>query len=216
MLAIVDYGVGNLRSVENMARKAGAQATMATTPEAIKAADRVILPGVGHFGYVMKALTASVLLQAVTEHALERKRPLLGICVGAQVLGTGSEEAPAVAGLGWLPMSCRRFPNSPGLRVPHMSWNTLRLKRPTPLFPNLDPDARFYFVHSYYMAAETPEVVVAETEYGLTFASVVGRGNIFGTQFHLEKSHRFGIALMQAFAAIPLDIATRAAAHSPA
>lgn len=207
MLGIVNYGVGNLRSVENMARKAGASARLVSTPGEIAACDRLILPGVGHFGHVMKAFDASGLREAVTAHAIEKRSPLLGICVGAQMMGSGSEEAPGVAGLGWLPMCCRRFPTLPGLRIPHMAWNTVSLRRDTPIVSGVDPDRRYYFVHSFYMDAADPEIVIGETTHGIAFASIVGRDNIYGTQFHLEKSHRFGLALMQAFAALPPVVA---------
>lgn len=210
MLSIVNYGVGNLSSVQNMARKACGAARLVTTPEEIRASERLILPGVGHFGHVVQSFAASGLAEAVTEHALEKKKPLLGICVGAQILGTGSEEAPSLAGLGWLPFACRRFPNTPGLRVPHMSWNTLSAKRPSPLLAELDAEARFYFVHSYYMEATDPGIVLAQTEYGIDFAAVVGAGNIFGTQFHPEKSLRFGMALLSGFAKLPLEHAQAA------
>jgi len=210
MLSIVNYGVGNLSSVQNMARKACGAARLVTTPEEIRESDRLILPGVGHFGHVVQTFEAAGLKQAVIEHAFEKKKPLLGICVGAQILGTGSEEAPSVPGLGWLPFACRRFPNTPGLRVPHMSWNTLAVKRQAPLLAELDDEARFYFVHSYYMEPSDPGIVLAQTEYGVDFASVVGSGNIFGTQFHPEKSHRFGMALLRGFAQMPFEHAQAA------
>ncbi|WID98762.1 imidazole glycerol phosphate synthase subunit HisH [Bosea vestrisii] len=210
MLSIVNYGVGNLSSVQNMARKACGAARLVTTPDEIRESERLILPGVGHFGHVVQTFEAAGLKQAVIEHAFEKKKPLLGICVGAQILGTGSEEAPSVPGLGWLPFACRRFPNTPGLRVPHMSWNTLAVKRQTPLLAELDSEARFYFVHSYYMEPSDPGIVLAQTEYGVDFASVVGSGNIFGTQFHPEKSHRFGMALLRGFAQMPFEHAQAA------
>ncbi len=199
MVVIVNYGVGNLSSVQNMLRKAGAQASISSEPKDILAADKLLLPGVGHFDYGMKMLNQSGLRDALDHFALELHRPVLGICLGAQILGHGSEEGDT-SGLGWIDMHCLRLQPAPGLRVPHMGWNQVSLKRPSPLFANADGDARYFFVHSYFMECVDAGDVVGTSCHGIEFACAVQRGNIFGTQFHPEKSLRHGLALMRAFA----------------
>jgi len=197
MIVIVDYGVGNLASVSNMLRKVGAQAKVSGEAQEIGAADKVLLPGVGHFDHAMRRLRETGLDTVLHDYAASGK-PILGICLGAQILGKGSEEGTS-AGLGWIDMVCRRFPPSDLHRTPHMGWNALSLKRPCGLFPGGVEEARFYFVHSYYMTCADPENVVATASHGLEFTWVVQRKNIFGTQFHPEKSLRHGLALMKAF-----------------
>lgn len=198
MIVIVDYGVGNLSSVSNMLRKAGGDVRVSNDPTEILAAEKLLLPGVGHFDHGMKMLNASGLRDAVDRFALELKRPVLGICLGAQILGKGSEEGEA-PGLGWIDMTCRRFNAASGIRVPHMGWNQIVLQKPSPLLDSMREDARFYFVHSYHMECDNPEDVLATATYGLEFICAVQRGNIFGTQFHPEKSLRHGLTVMQAF-----------------
>jgi glutamine amidotransferase len=198
MIVIVDYGVGNLMSVNNMLRKAGAEARISRDPVEVMEADKLLLPGVGHFDHGMKMLNASGLREAIDRFALELRRPVLGICLGAQILGRGSEEGQE-PGLGWIDMTCLKLPASPGLRVPHMGWNRIVQKKPSPLLDGLSPDARYYFVHSYYMNCADPADVLATAVHGIEFTCAVQRGNIFGTQFHPEKSLRHGLALMRAF-----------------
>jgi glutamine amidotransferase len=198
MVVIVNYGVGNLSSVQNMLRKAGAQALISSEPQDILTADKLLLPGVGHFDHGMKMLNQSGLRDALDHFALELCRPVLGICLGAQILGNGSEEGDT-RGLGWINMHCQRLPPAPGVRVPHMGWNQVCLKRSSPLFSNADLDARYYFVHSYFMECTEPADVVGTSRHGIEFACAVQRENIFGTQFHPEKSLRHGLALMRAF-----------------
>lgn len=198
MIVIVDYGVGNLMSVRNMARKVGAQATVSGDAAEISAADRIILPGVGHFNYGMERLRASGLVDVLNQAALEDKKPFLGICLGAQILGKGSEEGDA-PGLGWIDMECTRFPRAVDLPVPHMMWNELEIKQPGTLLDRSSKQARYYFVHSYYMNCAAPENVVATTRYGVEFTSVVRQGNIMGMQFHPEKSLKYGMEIMRAF-----------------
>lgn len=197
MIVIVDYGVGNLASVGNMLRKAGAQAEVSGKAETIAGANKILLPGVGHFDHGMRQLRESR-LETVLHDFAASGRPVLGICLGAQILGKSSEEGSA-AGLGWIDMVCRRFSPSEIHRTPHMGWNELTLKRPCGLFPNGVEGSRFYFVHSYCMTCADPGDVVATASHGLEFACVVQRGNIYGTQFHPEKSLRHGLALMKAF-----------------
>jgi glutamine amidotransferase len=200
MIVIVDYGVGNLRSVENMGRKAGLACKVSADPCEIEAAEKLILPGVGNFGHGMDMLRASGLIEPLDRFALEAKRPVLGICLGGQIIGKASEEADR-PGLGWIDMVCRRFPPKAGFAVPRMGWSQIDVVRPCPL---LEPtvDDRYYFVHSYYMVCADPTDVVAETEHSVRYACVVNHGNIYGTQFHPEKSHRFGLALFRAFGAL--------------
>ncbi|MDO9418350.1 imidazole glycerol phosphate synthase subunit HisH [Pararhizobium sp.] len=199
MIVIVDYDVGNLASVCNMLRKAGADAVISRDEDEILRADKLVLPGVGHFDYGMKMLQGSGLRNALNVFALEFQRPVLGICLGAQMLGKKSAEGDQ-PGLGWIDMECRRFPGTEGFRVPHMGWAEVNRKQPSMLFDESAPDARYYFVHSYYMACENEQNVVATCNYGIEFACSVQRDNIFGVQFHPEKSLRHGLALMRAFA----------------
>jgi len=198
MIVIVNYGVGNLSSVHNMLRKAGADVMVSDKPADILAADKLLLPGVGHFDYGMKMLNESGLRDALDRFALEMKKPVLGICLGAQILGKGSEEG-STAGLGWIDMACKRMPPAEGLRVPHMGWNRIEVKKQSRLFTYAAADARYYFVHSYYMECADSADIAATAQHGMTFTCAVQRGNIYGTQFHPEKSLRHGLAVMKAF-----------------
>jgi len=198
MIVIVDYGVGNLLSVQNMIRKAGGEAVISGDPGQILEAEKLLLPGVGHFDHGMKMLNASGLREPLDRFALELRRPVLGICLGAQILGKRSEEGQT-PGLGWIDMECRRIPATPGIRVPHMGWNRLNVRKPSPLLRELGEDTRFYFVHTYCMHCENPSDVLATTVHGVEFTCAVERGNIAGTQFHPEKSLRHGLAVMHAF-----------------
>lgn len=201
MLAIVNYGVGNLRSVENMLRKAEVPSTITSDPEVIQRADRLILPGVGNFGHGMKKLRDAGLTDVLDWFALEEKRPVLGICLGAQIIGNSSEEGEG-AGLGWIDMECKRFPEMDNLRIPHMSWNKIEPTRQSPLFDDLLDDSQFYFVHSYRMICADESNSLATTEYGIKYTSAVQHNNIYGVQFHPEKSHKHGLTLLKAFATI--------------
>ena len=201
MIAIVDYGVGNLLSVRNMLAKAGAQAEITNDPEKIRHADKLLLPGVGHIDHAMRKLDESGLREVLDEVALKMQKPVLGICLGSQILGRGSEEG-ALPGLGWIDMFSKRLPVSQQFRVPHMGWNEISPVKECALFTTMQADARFYFVHSYYMECADPEDVAATVSHGITFTCAVQKGNIYGTQFHPEKSLKHGLALMRAFDAI--------------
>jgi glutamine amidotransferase len=201
MIAVVDYDVGNVGAIANMMRRLGHQCVITADEAVLERADRIILPGNGAFDACMRNLDRSGLRPALERRVLQERVPLLGICVGAQMLGHSSAEGQ-LRGLGWLDMRVERFPDSAALRVPHMGWNTVRRVGGThPLGAALDGEVRFYFVHSYYMSAADPSDVIGTCTYGVEFAAVVGRGNIVGTQFHPEKSHRFGKKLLAAFAA---------------
>lgn len=199
MIVIVDYDVGNLASVCSMLRKAGADAVISRDENEILAADKLILPGVGHFDHGMKMLQGSGLRDTLDRFALELRKPVLGICLGAQMMGKTSAEGDQ-PGLGWIDMECRRFQDAEGLRVPHMGWAEIQPKQTSMLFEHAAPDARYYFVHSYYMACADPQNVLATCHYGIDFACSIRNDNIFGVQFHPEKSLRHGLALMLAFA----------------
>lgn len=200
MIAVLDYGVGNLASVCNMVRKAGGDPRIVRTPADVLQADRLLLPGVGHFDHGMSMLNASGVRDALDEFALVLRRPVLGICLGAQILGRGSEEGKS-PGLGWLDMVCERFDVRPGLRVPHMGWSAIVATKPSPLLAGQAANARFYFVHSYKMRCIDPGIELATAEHAGEFTCAVQQGNIAGTQFHPEKSLRHGLAFMRAFVA---------------
>lgn len=200
MIAIVDYEIGNLAAIANMFNRLGAPCEITSNPAKIEGAEKIVLPGNGAFDACMQSLRATGLIPLLNEKVLKQRTPLLGICVGAQMLGHGSEEGKE-AGLGWMDIEVKRFPALPNLRVPHMGWCHVKNASPGhPLFEKLSEDARFYFVHSYYLAPASAEDVLLTATYGMEFAAAVGRNNIVGVQFHPEKSHRFGKQLLGQFA----------------
>lgn len=202
MIVIVDYGVGNVGSVLNMLRKIGAKARISGEVAAIEAADKLVLPGVGHFGNGMSKLTETGLIPVLQEQVLVRSKPVLGICLGMQMMTRGSEES-SVPGLGWIDAYTHRFPEAPGLRVPHTGWNTVKPIKGAKLFEDSATEAeRFYFVHSYYVRTANPRHAAAMCEYGTDFVASFETGNIFGAQFHPEKSHSFGMAFFRKFVAL--------------
>lgn len=203
MVTIINYGLGNLGSIENMLRKIGVEAKLASSPEDILAADRLILPGVGAFDEGMRQLAQRGLIEPLRRKVLEQHAPVLGICLGMQLLTEGSAEG-SLPGLGFLHARAHRFDFAiQGLKVPHMGWNTLKVCKPGGLFISpLEQEQRFYFVHSYYVTCDDQEDVLATTEYGVEFVSAFQRGNIYGVQFHPEKSHRFGMSLLRRFAEV--------------
>lgn len=202
MIAIIDYGVGNLRSVQKALERVGATAIVTDDPAALDAAQGVVLPGVGAFGDGMANLRARGLIEPLLRQVWQDK-PLLGICLGMQLLFEESEEMGHHRGLGLLPGRVPRFPEG-DLKVPHIGWNQLRITE-CELLDGITDGAHAYFVHSYYVAPEDPADVLATTEYGLEFASVVGRGTIFGAQFHPEKSQDVGLRLLSNFARLVSD-----------
>ncbi|MNY86188.1 Imidazole glycerol phosphate synthase subunit HisH 1 [compost metagenome] len=200
MIAIIDYDIGNISAVQNMLQRLGIPCKVTREADEIEQAERIILPGNGAFDACMHNLRASSLIPVLEQQVLQRGVPLLGICVGAQMLGQSSAEG-VEAGLGWLDMRVERFPALPALRIPHMGWNQVHpAQAGHPLVQEMTADTRFYFVHSYFMVPENPADVLLQAHYGLDFAAGVARGNIAGVQFHPEKSHRFGKQLLSSFA----------------
>lgn len=202
MITVVNYGAGNIGAVLNMLRHIGVQAHVAVDARGVLAAEKIILPGVGAFDTAMQCIHALDGLRAALDaKALVERVPVLGICLGMQLLTDGSEEG-ILPGLGWIPGRARRFYSGPDctLKVPHMGWNRVYTCRPHSLTDALPDEPRFYFVHSYYVKAADEADVLATTSYGTSFHSMLARDNIFGAQFHPEKSHRYGLALLKAFA----------------
>ena len=203
MIAVIDYGAGNLKSVKNALDHLGAANMRASTAKEILLADAVILPGVGEFGTAMAELERRGIKEAVIE-AANGGRPLLGICLGMQLLFEAGEESPGAKGLGILPGRVPRFPAEMGLKIPHMGWNSVMPLKENRLLDGLPKGSYMYFVHSFYVKAAERADVSAISEYGLIFDAAVERGNIFGCQFHPEKSGAAGLVILKNF----IEIAT--------
>lgn len=204
MIAIIDYGVGNVAAIGNIYKRLDVAAKLVATAEGIAEADRIVLPGVGSFDWAMERLDRSGLRPALERAVLEDGKPILGICVGMQMLASGSEEGRR-PGFGWVGGQVKRFEAQRGGRrtqLPHMGWNDVEPAESFDLFADLANDARFYFLHSYYFEAVDPKNVLAMTDYNGRFASAVRARNIFGVQFHPEKSHQWGVRLLKNFAAL--------------
>ncbi len=201
MIVIVDYGMGNLGSIANMIHKLGGKSLITSDPEAVLSAEKLILPGVGAFDRGMNNLYEKGLTAALNTRVVEQNIPILGICLGMQLMGQSSEEGTE-KGFGWIEGGCVRF-NFSGdnqkLRIPHMGWNTVNIKAENKLMDNELEDTRYYFVHSYHMQCKDLNQVLATTVYGYEFPSVVWKENIYGAQFHPEKSHKFGMRLLNHF-----------------
>ena len=198
MIAVIDYGAGNLKSVKNALDQLGAANMRASTSKEILLADAVILPGVGEFGTAMAELERRGIKEAVIE-AAGSGRPLLGICLGMQLLFEAGEESPGAKGRGILPGRVPRFPAEMGLKIPHMGWNSVMPIKESRLLDGLPKGSYMYFVHSFYVKAAERADVSAISEYGLIFDAAVERGNIFGCQFHPEKSGAAGLAILKNF-----------------
>lgn len=203
MISVLDYGAGNVGSVIRMIERAGGAARRIGSAQEVLAAGKLVLPGVGAFGYGMGQLASRGLVPALNAAAREARIPILGVCLGMQLMCRSSEEG-GVAGLGWIDAEVRRFPapEATGLRVPHMGWNTLRVVRANPLLSMGGDEQRFYFVHSYRVTCRDPADPIALAHYGDDFVAAFARGNLLGVQFHPEKSHRFGLELMRRFVEI--------------
>lgn len=201
MIAIIDYNMGNVASIENILRKIGTEAIITSDPSVIRKASKIILPGVGAFDYGMMNLDKLGIIEVLKETVIESNVPLLGVCLGMQLLTDDSEEG-TLKGLGFVKAHTKKFKseyNGEKLRIPHMGWNYINVKSDTGLFKNSLDDMRFYFVHSYYVECESDENILATTEYGGKFASAIGKDNIMGVQFHPEKSHKYGMNLLRNF-----------------
>lgn len=202
MITIVDYGLGNVQAIANIYKRLEIPATLARQADELRSATHLILPGVGAFDWAMARLEASGMRGMLDELVLERARPVLGICVGMQMMAKGSDEGD-LPGLGWFEARVRRFDDarfdSP-THLPHMGWNDVQAADDQGLFRELGQDARFYFLHSYYFAPDHPQDVLATADYGGRFTCAVRRGQVHGVQFHPEKSHGWGIQLLKNFA----------------
>jgi glutamine amidotransferase len=200
MVAIINYGLGNLTSILNMHKRLGIEAMITNDFGQIRAADKLILPGVGHFKRGMENLHQSGLKSLLDELVLIQKKDMLGICLGAQLITQHSEEGD-VEGLGWVDATTVRFDGSRlgNLKIPHMGWRDIMLKDDNPLWQNLPAEPRYYFVHSYHFLFTKPEEVSAVANYGYEFACAFRKNNIYGTQFHPEKSHKFGMRVLENF-----------------
>lgn len=199
MIVVVDYGAGNLRSIINKIERLGINVKVSSKKEDILAADKLILPGVGYFAKGMENLRATGLIPVLEQKVLKEKTPILGICLGMQFFSDFSEEGNA-KGLGWIKAKTVKFDFKDNkLKVPHMGWNQIKINKKSPLFDGISKNKEFYFVHSYHMVCENSEDVLSTTNYGINFVSAVSKGNIYGVQFHPEKSHLEGIKIVKNF-----------------
>jgi glutamine amidotransferase len=196
MIAIIDYGMANLHSVQKGFEKVGHRAVITSDPQVIATASGVVLPGVGAFRVCMDNLVKRDLVQPLYQW-IDQGKPFLGICVGLQLLFTESEEFGNCKGLDIFKGKVKRFSNA--LKVPHMGWNNITLQRPAPIFQGIEDRSYFYFVHSYYVDPEEPEIIAATTDYGISFTSVIWKDHIFGCQFHPEKSQTLGLRILKNF-----------------
>ncbi len=201
-ITIIDYGVGNLGSIQNMLKYINVDFDMAFDHRDIKAADKVLLPGVGAFDAAIDTLHEKNLVDSLNEFVTIKKKPLLGICLGMQLLTNQSEEGKK-KGFGWIEGEATKFnfgDNPDKLKVPHMGWNFIQPQYDNPLLAEMDETYRFYFVHSYFVSCQKKDNVLATTHFGHDFASIINKDNVFGAQFHPEKSHKFGMKLLNNFA----------------
>jgi glutamine amidotransferase len=198
MIVIVDYGMGNLRSVQKGLEKVGAVAVVSRDQEAVRSADKLVLPGVGAFSQCMKNLKGLDLVEPVVEF-IKSGKPFLGICLGLQLLFDESEEFGTHEGFGLVPGKVRAFDRSTGLTIPHMGWNEVRFRGDVPIFRGIEDGSHFYFVHSFYVDPDDDRDIAAETDYGITFTCAVHRENMYAVQFHPEKSQSIGLKILANF-----------------
>lgn len=207
MISIIDCETGNLGSVKNMFKHIGVESKIISTPEEVKAAEKIILPGVGSWNNGAQKLRESGLLDVLNERVLKDKVPVLGICLGMQLILDSSEEG-ALPGLGWIPGEVKKFDFSAPeyqnqkLRIPHMGWNVVDAKKSTYLTEHFEGEVRFYFVHSYHAVVKNQDDILMTSNYGYQFTCAIQKDNIWGVQFHPEKSHKFGMALMKKFSEV--------------
>jgi glutamine amidotransferase len=202
MITIINYGLGNVQAFANLYKRLNIPASIATCAQDLEGATRLILPGVGAFDHAMELLDGSGMREKVDELVLKQQVPVLGVCVGMQILAASSDEGK-LSGLGWIDGRVRRFDETTlpqPARLPHMGWNDVIPKNGARLFAGLEQDSRFYFLHSYYFDCASKDNVLATSEYGIAFGCAVGSNNIHGVQFHPEKSHAYGVRLLKNFA----------------
>lgn len=197
MITIIDYGMGNLGSIENMIKKIGYESLTTSDIEEVKKADKLILPGVGAFDHGMKQLSELGLIEVLNQMVLIKNTPILGICLGMQLMTKSSEEG-SMTGLGWIDAEAKKF-RSDELKIPHMGWNVIEHKKVSKLFDENKSEKRFYFVHSYCVSCNNKDDILTTTPYIHDFVSSFEKGNIIGAQFHPEKSHKFGMSLIRNF-----------------
>lgn len=199
MITIVDYGMGNLGSVLNMFKRIGVKALITSDHDEIRNAEKLLLPGVGAFDAAITRIHNTGLREILDHKAKTECIPILGICLGMQLLTRSSEEGK-LPGLGWIAATSCRFPAKAGIKVPHMGWNVVKPTRVSSLTQDLPNESRFYFVHSYYVSVDHSEDSILKANHGVTFDAAVQHDNIYGAQFHPEKSHKFGMQLLKNFA----------------
>jgi glutamine amidotransferase len=197
-ILILDYGIANLRSVQKAFEKVGAEAIISGDPNRIAETDKLVLPGVGAFRDGIGRLREVGMVEPIKDH-IQKGKPFLGICLGLQLLFTRSYEDGVHSGLDIFPGEVVRFADMGDLKVPHMGWNQLRIRKPAPLFRDLPAEPSVYFVHSYYVKPKDADVIAAQTDYGTPFTSAIWRDNVMATQFHPEKSQRVGLAMVRNF-----------------
>jgi glutamine amidotransferase len=205
MITIVNYGSGNIRAIANIYDKVNIPYQIAATPDELKGAEKLILPGVGAFDETMSKLNDSGLRKVLDELVLDKKVPVIGICVGMQILAKSSDEGN-IPGLGWIDGRVKKFDVSKLKtlpKIPHLGWNSVVVRKPNSLYEHIDLDNGFYFIHSYYFECNDTADILTETTYGEIFTSSVNKENIYGVQFHPEKSHSNGVNLLQNFAKLP-------------
>lgn len=202
MISIIDYGLGNIQAFSNMYKRMNIDFQVVTSADNLNTVTKIVLPGVGAFDHAMKSLHASGMRQMLDELVLGRKVPVLGVCVGMQIMANASDEG-RLPGLGWIPGRVRAFksvPQSANLPLPHMGWNDVCPTRSVPLFKDLESDSRFYFLHSFFFDCTQADCTAATAAYGIDFSCAVHSGNVYGVQFHPEKSHHYGAQLLKNFA----------------
>jgi glutamine amidotransferase len=202
MIALVDYGLGNIQAFANIYNRLNIPVTIAGTAEVLAGAEKIILPGVGAFDWAMTRLNDSGMRETLDELVVRQKKPVLGICVGMQIMAARSDEGE-LPGLGWIEADVKKFDLSRSnqqTRLPHMGWNDVEATQFDDIFRGMEEGSRFYFLHSYYFAPSRPQDVLGQTDYNGRFASAARAGNVFGVQFHPEKSHRWGVQLLKNFA----------------
>ncbi len=203
MIGIVDYGVGNIGSIQNMIKKNGYESIVSSEPEVIREVDKLLLPGVGSFDHAIKKLKEANLFDLLNTEVVINKKPILGICLGMQIMTNGSDEGKE-KGFGWIDGYVHKFELN-DLKIPHMGWNLVKIEKRNTLSSGLYDENRFYFVHSYYVKCKDSKDVLFKTNYGLDFVSGFSRGNIYGVQFHPEKSHKFGKKILENFCKLELS-----------